>query len=503
MKRNSISFKLFIVTVAFFIIFISATMLIQSLFFEKFYTQHKTKTLEHNVDRFKALYQASGRNVEGMLDTIKEFQDSNNAQVAIINKNKIFDYTFVSGSIFGKGDPSREEIMRAAVMQWGAISKTYRPEIEGGRDIVYNISHPIYKTNNIVIFAPVISGGDVTDVIIAVSSLQPVGEAVSAMNKFYIYVYLILIVLIVILSFLYSNMISKPLISLNNTALKMAELDFSSKCEVKSRDEIGNLSATLNFLSDKLGTTLKELKAANEKLQSDIDKERNIEKMRKEFIAGVSHELKTPVSLIEGYAEGLKDNIVEGEDRDFYVDVIIDEAKNMGKLINDMLDLSQLDSGTYKLTNQVFMIDGFISYIIKKYYGFLQQKQIKLNTIFEEENIAVYADKFRIEQVVTNMLNNAVKHTPYGGIINVGIMRKDDKVLVEIENQGDHISDEDIDNIWDRFYKADKSRSRDLGGTGLGLAIVKDILLLHQSDFGVTNTSLGVKFHFTLKTYTT
>ncbi|HBM75311.1 MAG TPA: two-component sensor histidine kinase [Clostridiaceae bacterium] len=499
MKRNSISFKLFITTIIFFIIFISATMLVQSLFFEKFYAERKTRVLRNNLDKFKTLYQSSNHNIQDIIEPLRKFQDSNNAQLVIMNRNKIFDYNLISGSIFENSDPSREQIMRAAIMQWGVISRTYRPEIEGGKDIVYNIKHPVFKTDNIVIISPVVSRGKVSDVIFAVSSLQPVGEAAAAMNEFYIYIYLGLVILVVILSFIYSSMVSKPLVSLNNTALKMAELDFSSKCEVKSNDEIGNLSSTLNFLSDKLGTTLKELKSANEKLQADIDKERSIEKMRKEFIAGVSHELKTPVSLIEGYAEGLKDNIVEGEDRDFYMDVIIDEAKNMGKLVNDMLDLSQLDSGNYKLSQHPFIIDSFISYIVKKYSNLLHQKDITLNMKFENENIQVFGDKFRIEQVIINMLNNAIKHTPEGGLININIMDGDDIVTVEIENQGEHIGEEDMENIWDRFYRTDKSRSRDSGGTGLGLAIAKDILLLHQSSFGVVNTDLGVKFYFTLK----
>lgn len=500
MKLNSITSKLFVITIAFFVVFMSATLLLQSLFFEKFYTSSRIHKMERELDKLSASYIASGRNVNFIAESIKEFQDSNNAQVAVINKSSMFNFAIIAGQEAGYEDPVRDEILRIAVIRWSKASKSYN-QFTNGRYIVYNIVHPVYNTNNIVVICPINDDKDISDAIIAVSSLQPVGEAVSVMNEFYIYIYSGAVLLIIVLSLLYSRMLSKPLVSLNKTAQKMAELDFSTRCQVNSKDEIGSLSNTLNFLSDKLDNTLRELKSANEKLKKDIDRERSLDKMRKEFVAGVSHELKSPISIIEGYAEGLKDNVAEGEERDYYIDVIIDETKRMSEMVTDMLDLSQLDSGNYKLSQREFYFDSLINNIIKKHTNMLAQKKIKLQKNIYGEDISVFADKFRIEQVITNMLVNALRHTENEGIININLKDEGEYMLFEIENQGEHISKEDMEKIWDKFYKADKSRNRDSGGTGLGLAIAKNILTLHESRYGVKNTDLGVLFYFTLKKY--
>ncbi|MDI6618579.1 MAG: ATP-binding protein [Clostridiales bacterium] len=490
MKRNSIGFKLFVITVTFFVVFMSTTLIFQSTFFEKFYVNSKTKMLLSNLKKFESDYIASGRDYNFILNSLKEFQDSNNARVVVMNKNRIFNYTIISGG----PDPSKDDILSAAIIRWRVMANNYN----SSQPIVYVAKHPVYNTNNIVIISPMAVQNRIEDVFFVVSSLQPIGEAVSVMNQFYIYLYSGALILVIIISLIYSNMVSKPLKILNSTAMKMAELDFSAKCKIKSKDEIGNLASTLNFLSEKLSMALGELKNANKKLKADIAKERNIEKMRREFIADVSHELKTPISLIEGYGEGLKDNIVQGEERDYYLYVIIDEAQKMGKLVNDMLDLSQLDSGNYILSPQNFYIDELLLSVIKKYSNSIADKMIDMKTDIQYRNINVFADRFRIEQVITNILNNAIKHTPDNGKIAASITCSDTSVLVEIENQGEHIPDSEITKVWDKFYKVDKSRNRKAGGYGLGLAIVKKILILHKSKFGIKNTESGVKFYFTL-----
>ncbi len=293
-------------------------------------------------------------------------------------------------------------------------------------------------------------------------------------------------------------MVTKPLLELNDSASKMADLDFSKKCNINREDEIGNLADTLNFLSENLNKSLTSLKDANYKLEEDIEKERRLEKMRKEFVAAVSHELKTPISLIGGYAEGLKDDIFEGEEKDYYIDVIIDESKKMANLVADMLDLSQLESGNFKLVKEEFYIDELLKTTIKKFAAVFNDKNIKFDINFIE-NTKVHADWSRMEQVITNFITNAIRHTNEDGSIMVNIEQQEDRVLISIENTGENISEDEIDKIWDNFYKIDKARTRKLGGTGIGLAIVKNILMLHGSEYGVKNTDKGVKFYFTLK----
>lgn len=294
-------------------------------------------------------------------------------------------------------------------------------------------------------------------------------------------------------------MISKPLVKLNNQAKELSSLNFDVKCDDSRDDEIGSLAATLNFLSGNLSEALIELRQKNQNLQEDIEKERALEKMRKEFIAAISHDLKTPISIIRGYAEGLKDNIADESSKNFYLEVILDETQNIENLIKDMLDLSYLESGYYKLNYTNFQLNTLINNSINKFNDIFKEKELKtLVKLCSDSNI--YGDRFRIEQVINNLLSNAYKYTPTGNVINIETLDKNDKIEFSIENHGVSIPIEEINSIWERFYKLNKSRSRsEESGTGLGLAIVKNILQLHNSNFGVYNTEKGVKFYFDLE----
>lgn len=494
MKKNGITLKLFTITVLFLFMFISAVIFIQSLFFEKFYVTQKTKELKANVEKFKANY--TNYNSSGIFNAMSDFEDKNNAKIAILENNGTIK--LIQQPLVKEKQSRSSEIMMLAINNWISSLENYFDVLSTKKTIVYTLKHPSLYTDNLVLVSPVIVDGEIQDIVFVLSTLQPVGEATSVTRKYYIYVYIAAVILIAVLSLIYSKMISKPLISLNSTASKISELDFSAKCQVTSNDEIGSLGRTLNFLSEKLGTTLNELKTANEKLKGDIEKEKHLEKMRKEFVASVSHELKTPISLIEGYAEGLKDGIPKGDDITYYLDVIIDESKNMNSLVCDMLDLSQLESGNFKLNMSKFKILEFINSIYKKYLNNINDRYFKLNIESSLKNIIVQGDSYRIEEVINNLISNAIRHTPHNKTIVIAISMQENKVLIQIENEGSYIENEDLDRIWDKFYKVDKSGNKQLGGTGLGLSIVKNILLLHKSNFGVLNTDVGVCFYFTL-----
>lgn len=495
MKRNGITLKLFTITVVFLFMFISAVILIQSLFFEKFYVTQKTKELKSNVEEFKLNY--TNYNSKGVFNAMSDFEDKNNAKIAILENNGTLK--LIQQPLVKERQSRSSETMMLAINNWISSLENYFDVLSTKKTIVYTLKHPSLYTDNLVLVSPVIVNGEIQDIVFVLSTLQPVGEATSVTREYYIYVYIAAVFLIAILSLIYSKMISKPLISLNATASKISELDFSTKYQVKSNDEIGSLGKTLNFLSEKLGITLNELKTANEKLKEDIEKEKQLEIMRKEFIASVSHELKTPISIIEGYAEGLKDGVPKGEEVSYYLDVIIDESKNMNSLVCDMLDLSQLESGNFKLNISEFNIFEFINSIYKKYLNSLYDKYLMLNIHPDIKSIIVSGDPYRIEEVINNLLSNAIRHTPLNKTISITLKVQENKILIEIENEGSFIKDEDLHRIWDKFYKVDKSGNKHLCGTGLGLSIVKNILFLHKSNFGVSNTNTGVCFYFTLE----
>lgn len=496
MKFKTISFKLFLITALFSILFITATMFLQSFFFENFYHDHKITSLKSSIEQFKKEYRNT-HDLGTLTLNINRFEDSNNAKIIILSSNGTPKY--LPKDVDQGDELTKTNLLLKAVQSWSSNQETYSQVMDQKKTIFYEIKSASSTTSNAVIISPVALNSSTEDVLFVVSSLQPIGEAAAVIKEYFLYIYISVILLIAILSLIYSKVVSKPLRNINLIATKMSELDFSSKCIVNSRDEIGNLSSTLNFLSDKLDTALTDLQSANLKLKVDIEKERNLETMRKEFIAGVSHELKSPISLIEGYAEGLKDNIVEGKDKDYYFDVIIDEAQKMAALVNDMLDLSQLETGNFKLIISDFNLHELLSNTIKKYSNSFKEKNLSLNFNSNDRLSYVIGDSLRIEQVIKNFITNTIRYTPENGAVNIDVIDEKQNIKVEIENEGVHLDKDELSKIWEKFYKVDKSRLRDVGGIGLGLSIVKNILGLHKSSFGVLNTEKGTKFYFTLK----
>ncbi len=220
--------------------------------------------------------------------------------------------------------------------------------------------------------------------------------------------------------------------------------------------------------------------------------------MRKDFVSSVSHDLKTPLGIISGYAEGLKDGIVSGKDAENYLETIIDEATKMNLLLTNMLDLSKLESDTISLNLESFNIVRLIRGMVKRFSLELQNKE--LNVVFNLPEYAyVEGDVMMLERVVQNLLSNAIKYTPRGNIILISAIEKEENYLISIENKGITIPDKELDNVFARFYRLDKSGDRTKNSYGLGLATVKRILTLHNSNFSINNGENSVIFSFTLK----
>lgn len=492
--KNKLWKKLFLITSVILILFISAIIYFQSLSFENFYVKRKIRRFEKNIERFSAVYSQSYVNDANLSLLMRQFEESNNAKIVIIDSSG--KVKFIGDSKIDE-ESSKNNTINRIFKEWIANLDAFNEILQLKKTQTSIYYNPDFDINNIVCISPTSNQKDY-NIILAVTSLQPIEEASDIIKEFYIYIFIGAVVIAIILSLIYANMITKPLVKLNNSAKRISEMDFSQECDVNSDDELGNLARTLNFLSHRLNSALTELQQKNIKLEQDIEKERKLDKMRKEFVAGVSHELRTPISIISGYAEGLKDNIADEDSREFYLDVIVDEAAKMNALVSDMLDLAQLESGNFTMEPEPFYIDELMQKCINKHKQFFLQKKIKVQE-FLTKDLCVNGDFLRIEQVITNFLTNAIRHTPETGIINIKIIDEGQICKVEVENQGDHLSESDLEYIWDRFYKADKSRNRVAGGIGLGLSIVKNILLMHNSTFGVRNTDLGVCFFFTLK----
>ena len=295
-----------------------------------------------------------------------------------------------------------------------------------------------------------------------------------------------------------TNRITRPISELTKLSEKMSDLDFDARYQSRAGNEIDVLGDNFNKMSRKLESTISELKSANNKLQKDIEDKIKIDEMRKEFLDNVSHELKTPIALIQGYAEGLNENISDDpESREFYCEVIMDEASKMNKLVKNLLTLNQLESGKDAPVMERFDIVSLIRGVLGSMHIMIEQKEATV--IFEEtEPVYVWADEFKIEEVVTNYTSNALNHLEGERKVEIKVLQEEDCVKVTVFNTGTPIPEEDIPNLWNKFYKVDKARTREYGGSGIGLSIVKAIIESMNQKYGVCNYDNGVEFWFTL-----
>lgn len=302
-----------------------------------------------------------------------------------------------------------------------------------------------------------------------------------------------------ILIYFTTKMVVSPILSLTNLSERMSNLDFDAHYTGNASDEIGVLGHSMNLLSQRLKETVGELKTANLKLQKDIEEKTQIDEMRKEFIANVSHELKTPIALIQGYAEGLTEGMAQDpESRDYYCEVIMDEANKMNKMVKQLLTLSALESGNDAPVMERFDLTELIRGILSSAQLMIGQNGAEVE-FFREEPCFVWADEFKIEEVVTNYLNNAINHVQGERRIRIDIEAAQDEVRVTVFNTGNPIPEEDLPNLWTKFYKVDKARTRAYGGSGIGLSIVKAIMDSHHKECGAENVEGGVVFWFTLE----
>lgn len=352
-----------------------------------------------------------------------------------------------------------------------------------------SINQQIKYEQNGIKYNILITKSDATNsYVFSMTSLQPVDEAVQMIEEYYIYIVVFVSLLILLASYYYSIKIAKPLLKINRTTEKIANLDFSETIAVHSHDEIGDLSRNINLLSNRLSMYI-------EQLQQDIEKEKKLENTRKEFISGVSHELKTPLSIMKSCITILRGNVANHK-KEYYFDALEKEVDKMDLLIIDMLELAKYESGTYKMQMDSFYIHSLVEEVCEKLMPEIQQKQLQVETHLSQ--VEVVANQRRIEQVLTNFLTNAIQYSPSQERIILGIEVKGELVKISVENKGAQIEKEHLEKIWERFYRIDISRKRSDGGTGLGLAISKNILTLHEVEYGVCNTKNGVQFYFYL-----
>lgn len=492
--NKSINSRLFRGIAFIIMFFIAFTWLLNSSFLKVYYQNEKRNILLDNSSKIESLYKGDPSELTLELERI---ENKIGANILIRDKKGVIIYSSFSRIInqrpvnkkIGIDLPWDERKSNPPLKPFDKIRSSQLIKDKYYFQIQYD---PELKVNFLVLETILANG----DMLMLRSPMAAITESVGVANKFLLFTGLLSIVIGSVWAYFFARKFTKPILELNKVAQNMATFDFSRKYEITSEDEISELGKSINYLSNQLDMTISELKEKNKMLEQDIERERKIDEMRKEFISSVSHELKTPISLIQGYSEGLKLNVNEDEEnKNFYCDVVIDEANRMDKIVKDLLNLSQIESGFFKLEKTIFDLAELLNQVINKYKVVFYEKKISL--LYEVGfNQNVNADRTRIEQILFNFINNAINHVDERYQIQIKVYEQDTKYRVGVYNSGKPIPEDALDKIWDSFYKVDKARTRVYGGTGLGLSIVKAIQDLHRNSYGVINREEGVEFWF-------
>ena len=481
-QAKTVRGKLFFIMCIVVLSIILFLILVNSFVLEKYYQYTKSNQLKSLYNNINDYYN-SDNPATNFKDELDRVAIKNNFDIIIKDEND--KAVYLSNKDFLSN-------IRVIIDFWGINKqKEYKVLEETDKLEIRNIKDTETSANYILLSGKLDNGYGVY-IRIPISSIQ---ESVRISNRF---LYLIAGIVIVIggIAIIYiSKTFSSPISELNNIAKKMANLDFSHKYAVTDDDdEINELGESINMMSDKLETTINQL-------ERDIEKKSKIDEMRKSFISDVSHELKTPIALIQGYSEGLLENVNDDpESRKFYAEVILDETNKMDKMVRQLIELTKLEYEKREFNNRTFNIVELEKEIVRTSKVMIDEKQTEV--IFETpDKIDVFADDMYLSQIITNYLTNAIKHVKdvdgekYIKITNV-VLQDKQKAKVTVFNTGDNISEENLNRIWNRFFKADEARNRDDGGSGIGLSIVRAIMNNYGNDYGVENKTNGVEFYF-------
>lgn len=499
--RKSIRYQFALVFILLFASLILAIGVINTVFLQDYYIKNKQKALENSFSRFDELYKQKA-DVESEEYNI-EFEsicNNNNLSTVLVDssfnviKSSVrYDDKLASRllSYILKDDPNYLSDQKKN----NTDQHEYSQELVNTHDYTISVSNDRRMGTEYIELVGYL-GSDY--MIFMRTPLDSIRESVKQSNRFLIQIGLYALVFGTILILIITNRITKPILELAAISKRMAQLDFDVKYMGNQDNEIGYLGTHMNELSRTLEKTISELKTANNELKVDLEKRDKLDEMRSEFVSNVSHELKTPIAIIQGYAEGLKEDINDdAESREYYCDVIIDESAKMNKMVRNLLTLNQLEFGYDTANMERFDISVLVTNLVRQFKGLATDQGI---TITEDipDSLYVWGEEFKVEEVLNNYLSNAFHHVSDNGNIEVSVEHIEDKCRVSVFNTGNIIPEEAIKHIWEKFYKVDKAHSREYGGSGVGLSIVKAIMDSFGQNYGVENTDMGVRFWFEL-----
>ena len=476
-------------------------------FLPSYYEKSKIKSLSDAYEKIDdAIGEENLGNRSDVISTLEKIENSSSVSIYVITESYgylYFEYPIstslddTQNALFIRNERFMRIVDSLRKYIFGVPGDEVQPELVKTEDGQYDV----YKSfdqrvdSNFIDLVGYIKNGDIIFIRANYSNIE---ESSAISNRFLAISGIALVILCSILMYIFSYGITKPILDLSEISKEMSELKFETRYTGKRKDEIGDLGRNINTLSSKLEMTISELKAANAELEKDIAKKTEVDEMRREFLSNVSHELKTPIALIQGYAEGLADNVNDDEEsRKFYCEVIVDEAQKMNKMVKKLLSLNELEFGNSGLEFARFDVVELVRSVAVSIDVLAKNKEISV--VFNATEPAfVWADEYRIEEVITNYLSNALNHCEDAKVIDISFKKHDDKIRVSVFNSGKTIPEEERLHIWDKFYKIDKARTREYGGSGIGLSIVKAVMEAHNEAYGVENHNAGVEFWFEL-----
>lgn len=466
--RQSIQFKLFISIIIILLMTTFIGFIINSQLYKDYYLSNQKKEVLDDADRLNEFIEEN------------EIDLYNNAVEQLTENKGYIIYKGPLPSSPGKGNMN----FRNRRLDHNFQSDLINSDSYSSSGNLYDFSiyfNEIYN-NNFLRLTYLLSDNSL---LIIETSIAIVNTSARFNLQFYLIISLLTVLIGGIFSFFFSRWFTRPILELNQQAKAMIHLDFSHKFEYNQSDEIGLLGGNMNALSLKLEKTIV-------KLNEDLKEKEKLENMRKTFIANISHELKTPIALIKGYSEGLLYDV--NDKKDEYIDIIIDETNKMDHLVKELLEVSNLESGKVSLNFENFDLSSLIDDILYRYNKLFKDQEIKIVTN-KSDIIMINADYKKTEEVITNYINNAIRHCSGEKIIEINLIKNKAKIRLSVFNTGGKIPENALESIWTSFYKVDESRSRVDHSTGLGLHIVKIIMTLHQGSYGVTNKTNGVEFY--------
>lgn len=504
MKRHSIKFRFFVAISAVALVFIGVLLLLNLFFYDDYYLMTRKTELR---DTYQTITKSYDGDLETTASTLDALESKSAIRFALVDRSGSLLYASFfsfdqdrkttpnfppnddfSGPPFTGGLPDfGDQRMRGAAIVFAVLSSTDLSAVSPNKLLTVSL-HGNEQYLCLV--------GELDDHYLIAYMPYAYIEQNSTFNLLFLLIAGgCALVICLVCGYVISRAFTKPLIQMGTVANSMARFDFSKKYEGGESDEIGQLGDSLNRLSAYLEQAIGELQQSNTQLAQEIREKERIDNMRREFIVNVSHELKTPIALIQGYAEGLTAGVADDpEDRKFYCDTIADEADHMNKLVMQLLSLSKLELGAEQTYLEDVDLHALCDEAVRKTAVLCESRGLSVG--YANTALTVHTDSGLLEQVLMNYLSNAIRYTRDGGHIELSAVETETGVRLSVFNEGDGLPEEELDKIWEKFYRTDRARTREAGGTGIGLSLVRAIADTLHGCCGACNAPGGIEFWF-------